>query len=810
MAAPAQTADEVEAADDTLIVVQGARLRGTVVGNVPPESELDEADIAAYGASSIEDLLTAIAPQSGSARGRGTSGRPIVLINGQRVSGFREIRDLPPEAIERVQVFPEELALRYGYRPDQRVINFILKPNFVSFAAEIEHGIATQGDYSGSEIEATITRNGENSRLNLDFEYEPTTSILESDRNIVQSRIDTPGLVDNGDFRTLRPRTRPFEFNGSYNRRFSETLSATLSAEYKRDDQLALLGLPGTSLTIPGSSPFARQAGDETIFRLLPAAGGALRRDTDTRSVETGLAVNGQAGEWRWALTGNYSRALTRTRTDRSDLSGLATQIAAGDPGVDPFAPDLGQGLGFTRDTSRSVSQNADANFNIAGSPFLMPAGPLTLSLTSGYEWRAIDSEATTAGVLSTADLSRDRVFGRANVEIPLTSRRDNVLAAIGDVSVNANIGYADLSDFGGLFEYGYGVNWEPLDGLRLSANFIGEEKAPTVQQLGNPVVVTPNSSIFDFTTGQSVLVDRITGGNPLLAAEERSDWKFSVSYGFGDNPDVRLIAEYIDNRSENVTSAFPLLTPEIEAAFPGRVVRDAGGNLLSVDARPVTFAEVESERLRYGFTMRGRIARDREESEGRRSAGRRGGGAPRAGGGGGRRGGPGGGRGRGRGNRWQLSLYHVYRFDETVTIRPGVVPLDLLDGSVTGEENPLSRHSIELEGGMFLSGIGFRLSGEYSGSARIDGTGLPGSSDLFFGDIAKFNLRAFFNFDSQQNLVEAVPFLRGSRLALRVDNIFDGVRRVTDQNGDVPLAYQPGFVEPRGRYIELSFRKRF
>jgi hypothetical protein len=144
------------------------------------------------------------------------------------------------------------------------------------------------------------------------------------------------------------------------------------------------------------------------------------------------------------------------------------------------------------------------------------------------------------------------------------------------------------------------------------------------------------------------------------------------------------------------------------------------------------------------------------------------------------------------------------------VLIRPGIPELDLLDGSVTSGSSPLSRHSVELEGGVFLGGIGARVSAEYSGASRIDGSGLPGSADLRFGDLFTMNARLFFNFDSRENIVATVPLLRGSRLALRIDNLFGGVRRVTDGNGDVPLSYQPGYLDPRGRTIELSFRKRF
>lgn len=806
---------------EAVIVVTGERLRGEVIGDIPPETELGEADIAGYGASSIEDLLDAIAPQTGSARGRGGGGRPVILLNGQRISGFRELRDLPPEAILRVQIFPEELALRYGFRPDQRVVNFILKPNFAAISGEIERGGSTAGGYAQTEIEATFTRIDSAGRLNVDLEYEPSSAILESERGIVQPRVDDLGLVDIGDFRTLRPKEDQFEINASYNRRLSEAVSATLSGEHTRTDTLARLGLPGASLTVPATSPFARQPGDETLFRYLPVAGGVLERDTTTRNSELGLTVNGQAGEWRWSLTGNYARAERETVTDRSDLSGLVARIAAGDPALDPFAADLGRGFVLTRDTADSLTQNVDANATIAGSPFLMPAGPVSVSATAGYDLRTIDSESVGSGVATRADLSRHRGFARGTIELPLTSRRDNVLPALGDISVNANIGYGELSDFGGLFEYGYGLRWEPIEGLSLLASVIGEEAAPSVAQLGDPAIVTPNVSLFDFGTGQSVLVDRISGGNPALLAESRRDFKLTANYSFGENPEIRLLGEYIRNRSENVSSDFPLLTPEIEAAFPGRVTRDMAGNLVSVDARPVDFAEVRSERIRYGASLSGDIGGAGSGERDRRNGERRPGGGDAQGetppqGAEARRGGPRSpmrmlrGRRGGDGGRWRLSLFHTYRIDETVLIRPGIPELDLLGGSVTGGSTPISRHGIELEGGVFFGGIGLRISGEYTGSARVDGGGQPGAADLRFGDLATLDARAFFNFDSRPALVEDLPFLAGSRLALRIDNVFGGIRRVEDANGSVPLAFQPGFLDPRGRYIEFSFRKRF
>jgi hypothetical protein len=57
------------------ILVLGTRIRGSVETDIPPTDTLSEADITAVGASSVADILAAIAPQTGSGRGRG-SGLP--------------------------------------------------------------------------------------------------------------------------------------------------------------------------------------------------------------------------------------------------------------------------------------------------------------------------------------------------------------------------------------------------------------------------------------------------------------------------------------------------------------------------------------------------------------------------------------------------------------------------------------------------------------------------------------------------------------------------------------------------------------
>jgi iron complex outermembrane receptor protein len=109
---------EVEQPLDEIVVE--AAVPGAVIGDIPPENRLNRAQIAAYGDSTINDLLNDIAQQTQSDQGRGNTA-PIILVNGKRVSGVNEVGDLPTESILRVDILPEEVALRYGYGAQQKV-----------------------------------------------------------------------------------------------------------------------------------------------------------------------------------------------------------------------------------------------------------------------------------------------------------------------------------------------------------------------------------------------------------------------------------------------------------------------------------------------------------------------------------------------------------------------------------------------------------------------------------------------------------------------------------------------------------------
>jgi len=163
--AAAAEQDYEDEGDSPTIVVTGRRPVGSVIGDIPPENVLTSGDVRATGATNINDLLDAIAPEIGSSQGRGGE-RPVMLLNGQRISSFRELRDIPTEAISRVEILPEEVALKYGYSATQKVVNIVLRPRFRSTAVELEGKVATEGGYLDGEADVTrlmIAKNGRTS-----------------------------------------------------------------------------------------------------------------------------------------------------------------------------------------------------------------------------------------------------------------------------------------------------------------------------------------------------------------------------------------------------------------------------------------------------------------------------------------------------------------------------------------------------------------------------------------------------------------------------------------------------------------------
>ncbi|RJX68532.1 hypothetical protein D6858_05800 [Tsuneonella suprasediminis] len=965
------TAPEEDDADDFAneIIVTATRLPGQVDTDVPPVLELAEADIAAYGASSIDDLISQLSPQTGSGRGRG--GRPVFLVNGQRIANFREFRRYPPEAIRKVEVLPEEVALKFGYPADARVVNFILKSDFANREIEAEYGMPTQGGTSTGEVELSMLRIAGPNRFNASAEYTTTTPLTEGERGVVQADGSEPTVATDpnpADYRTLVAKNQEMEGNLTWTRGLGKDGLGgqfTINGQVTRNVKRSLSGLDTVLLT---------DGVGNTALRTLDADPITRRTTTDAYSVGSSLAL--PLGAWQFQTTLDATRTDTDSQIDRRrDTTALVDAAAAGTLAIDGDLPSVAYA---GQDRALSKVYSVSNKTTLIGNPITLPAGDVSMTLTAGYDWTRIDSTDTRTTTGAT-QLTRGDLSGGINIGVPISSTRNDVLAGLGDISLNLSGGIDHLSDFGTLTNWTTGINWRPTERLGLQASYIVREAAPGLSQLGNPTVIDYNVPVYDFTNGTTVLATVTSGGNPNLTAETQRDWKLSANYDIDLFDRTSFRVEYFSNHSTNTTNSFPVLTPAIEAAFPDRVTRAADGTLLAIDQRPVTFAEENSSRIRYGVNLFGRFGKAKEaEPSGDSGGGRgtsapapasppageagpppggQGAGGPRSvaafdpsrfaamraqfcgtpegqvpdisqlpermqerlkgedgnvdpakvaqarericsadganprpqmdparfeklrialcpepgkepdltvlpervlerlkgpdgqvdparlkalqqrlcsmtppsgapagdaakqggqsgnGARGGSRGGgvPGFGRGDDGRGRWNLSLYHTVELTNRVLIAPGGPELDMLNGDATGSGGT-PRHKLELEGGLFRGGIGGRLSANYQNATTVNGSGLPGSSDLRFGSLTTFNLRVFMDLAQQDWLTGGGDpgFWKGWRMSLRADNLFDTRQKVTDSTGTVPLRYQPALIDPVGRFVEIEFRKVF
>ena len=793
---PAAAADQseeepVEGEEGEEIVVTGSRPRGSVIGDIPPEDTLDSRDVRATGATSITEWLESLAPQIGSARGRGGE-RPILLLNGQRISSFRELRDIPTEAIQRVEILPEEVALKYGYRADQRVVNFILRRRFRSTAVRLEGRTATDGGYGGGLGDVTRLMIDRNSRTTVNLRAEGNSALSEDERDILLQPVTGNPDLDPRTGRTLVGSRRLVRGTATHNRQLFGDVSATFNAELEHSEGRSLVGFPSLE--------------DGTAILADPDA---RVRDTSSDSAHAGVALNGDKGRWRWSLTGNADLVRNLTTTDPNDA--------------------LGAGLSDDRSRSTRTSGDLDATAN--GPLFKLPAGDVSATVRVGANTLYLDSSRRSQGIVaSTPSLSRTQGNAALNVDLPV-SRRNRDFDMLGNLTLNANAEVQQLSDFGTLTTVGAGANWSPVERLNFLASWTREEGAPSVQQLGEPILDTSGTRIFDFTRGETVLVTARTGGNPDLEADRRNVLKLGGNWMPSTKIDLRLRAEYVRSRLADPISNFPGPSAALEEAFPERFVRapcapqPCRGELLSADLRPVNFDSARRDTLRWGFDFTKPLQSRRppqaliDQFRARRGAG--GGGAPEdaPAGEGRRREGWGGGEGRGfggggggfgggrRGGRIQLSLTRTLNLVDEVTIREGVPRLDYLGGDATGAFGGRPRHEIQAQAGWANNGLGARLSADWRSGTRVDNAS---SGSLRFSPLTTFDLRLFANLGERFELVSKYPWLRGTQVRLEVDNIFNARPRVRDAFGDVPTSYQSDLLDPLGRTVSLSIRKLF
>ncbi|MEM6682362.1 MAG: hypothetical protein AAF607_08975, partial [Pseudomonadota bacterium] len=667
--------------DTETIIVRARGLSQQSLSPLQPEVSLNENDIAAYGLSTVAELIEALSPQTSSARGR-SSGRPFVLVNGERTANFREFARYPTEAIERVDILPEEVALSYGFPASARVVNIILKRSVTLAAIESELRVSGEGGTNELVGSAQYVVIDGSTRTSLDGAARRRTPLFEAERDI-----DFAGQDNDAAFRTLLSRQRQWELGGSIARPLFADVKGSLSAAFERvidDDER------GEDLTAPGT-PLTQRA------------------QTDTADI--GLTLSRRDGATLMTLTTSANRVETDTTT--------ALNSQTNNP------------VRFARDTTLQRT-TFSSDFSINSEAIQLPAGPLSLTAQLGFNTVEQRTRTAQLNMTTQAELARDTVSGQLSATAPLRLARET----LPPLYINANIDLVDLSDIGTLITYGYGLYWEPRTGLSINISTTRERGAPSLNELGGPIVITHAQRVFDFTANQNVFVETVTGGNPGLIADRRRVIKLALQFDPKQRGPWRFNVDYTRARISDETRTFTLLTPQFEAAFPNRIVRDGAGVLVSFDRRPVLTAQTERDELkttinwvkRYrgsGFSQLlsgGKPGRKQAKS-----------GQPQQ-----------------TGGSLRMTLTHRLVLRDRVRIAPGVEPFDFLSGAAATALGGTPQHRLNASLRRWRNGLGLSASlGYQSGTEIINAT-----ETLSFSSLVTSALRISYNLSRRPNLI--------------------------------------------------------
>ena len=834
--AVAQEAGGDSSDGDRQIVVLGILDRG-VFDATSVEDELTEADIAAYGQDTVGDLLAEI----GSDLGEGEEG-PVVLVNGQLATGADDISELPAEAVARIQLLPSQASAAIGQTPGRRVVNVVVKPQHRQITLTAENTLATVGRGRSSALGATLTRIDRGNRTNVSLRVRDVAPLLERDRpllsrpaglpydlagNVVPvpstaAEIDpvlsalvgapvavaavpagavtptigqfvaganNPNPGDITAFRSLIADSRNYTLNATVTRRLAPntSLTGTMRADYT--ESLRFSTAPSVLLPLPITSPFSPFGADVSVARYLPFA---LPNRREAGGIAPALVLNHSFEAWNLSLSADWNHREEDARNGRSaDLDALRTGVASGT--INPFAPlpEQYRTVG-SFDRVASTTDAASVEATIAGPLAQLPAGPLSVTATVGGAADRLDGYSIFSGVRNDRFFDRKEARARASIDIPLSATSIEDPSALGALSVNLHGGVRDASVVGTLYDHGASLTWAPRPIATIRGSLEYSQRAPSVSQLTAPSERIPGVRYYDPVRGETVDVTFITGGNSALGNENREVFTIGATITPQQRKRRFINVEYTRERVRNSASDLPQASFQIQQAFPDRFIRDAAGQIVLIDARPVSFFRDTKEQLRTGISLSDefgealvgttrRLGQTGDAQEGAPAAPTR------------------------RAFRYNLTLSHFWTFaDERLVSTLGPL-IDFLDGGAAGFGGGQPRHSLVGNFGVSHRMGGVQLSGRWRGPSVLRAGAAPGLADLRFSSTSNLNLQAF------AELGEVFPqssLAKGLRITVSVNNLLDDYQVVRDGSGAVPLRYQRYLLDPLGRTVGMTIRK--
>ncbi len=192
------TVQNADQDDEDDLVVTGHRQRGALDTPVKPEVQIPSRAIRAFGVTSVAEVLEQLEPQT---RGAKPNGSPAVLVDGKRISSMAEVRELPPEAISRIDVYPAAAAGSFGFGAGQRLINVVLKRRYRALTLTARPTLPIGDGRKSYEGRVDLVRLAAGARTTATIDLRRAEPVYERDTYGVADKTRTArALVDHATF----------------------------------------------------------------------------------------------------------------------------------------------------------------------------------------------------------------------------------------------------------------------------------------------------------------------------------------------------------------------------------------------------------------------------------------------------------------------------------------------------------------------------------------------------------------------------------------------------------------------------------
>ncbi|MET0307213.1 MAG: TonB-dependent receptor [Sphingomonas sp.] len=591
------------------------------------------------------------------------NGRRVETSGSQAGDDFFDLNNIPLAAVERIEVLADGSSAVYGSDAIAGVVNIILKTDFNGVQAEAKYGHANGLDEASASI--ALGKTFEHGSFSILGSYQRRSTLLTDERAVTKSppgaQYNMCDLADvysptgfpgapGATYAALTaapasgaPSLSSFNYNslnkcsiyehvstipktervgllasGEYEispnvTAFAEVMYSHNRQELSAGDQ-GLFGISVLQLFSMGAgnpyNPFGQKVG---ISVNLPSVKSASIDKTSFFRPLVGM--RGSLGSsWHWEVSA-WAAIDRTTRTEPDTYQNSAAIQAALNATTPSTALNIFNQSGadqqallktfFYDGLTKFRGSTESVNGFIQGPLFKLPAGDLVVVLGGEFDRSTVEQnvivDPNNPVGQSTYKRSNLAIFGEARVPIlpPLSSTTTQTLLA---ATLAAR--YDHYSDAGDVFTPQLGVELRPASSLLLRGTYSKSFKAPPLTSLLTP---TTSGIVFadDPVTGELAGFTNISGGNPNLKPQKGSSYSFGGVYTprIGANKMTIGVTYWKLKEEDVIQSQAAGFILENSASFPGRVVRDAAGNVVSVDVTALNFGAIEVSGIDYSIS---------------------------------------------------------------------------------------------------------------------------------------------------------------------------------------------------------------